>query len=232
MKIFAISDLHLSKSVEKPMDIFGDGWQNHFDKISEDWLRKVSEDDLVLLGGDISWGINLEEAQADYTSISKLSGKKFVLRGNHDFYWNSLSKMRDAFPDFNFVQNNCYKEKNVIICGARGWNIPTDESNEQDKKIYLRELQRLELSLTSAKEKQTDGDILIALLHYPPFNANYNSTEVTALLEKYNVNFALYGHLHGKNVRVKEKLEKNNVTYLLTSCDLIDNKLVFVTEVL
>ena len=106
MKVFAISDLHLSTAVEKPMDIFGDGWQNHFAKISEDWQSKVTDDDLVLLGGDMSWGLTTEQASPDYALVQQLKGKKYVVKGNHDYYWNSLSKMRAIFPDFNFVQNN------------------------------------------------------------------------------------------------------------------------------
>lgn len=103
MKVFAISDLHLSNAVEKPMDIFGDGWQNHFAKISEDWTSKVADGDLVLLGGDMSWGLTIDEAKPDYDEIAKLKGQKYVVKGNHDYYWSSLGKMRTYFPSFNFV---------------------------------------------------------------------------------------------------------------------------------
>ena len=106
MKVFAISDLHLSNAVEKPMDIFGDGWQNHFAKISEDWTSKVADGDLVLLGGDMSWGLTIDEAKPDYDEIAKLKGQKYVVKGNHDYYWSSLGKMRSNFPDFNFIQHN------------------------------------------------------------------------------------------------------------------------------
>lgn len=236
MNIFAISDLHLSNAVEKPMDIFGDGWQNHFEKITSDWISKVSEEDIVLLGGDMSWGLTLEEAVPDYNAVAKLSGKKVVVKGNHDYYWNSLGKMRTQFPDFDFIQNNSYRYtsaesgNSVVVCGTRGWNIPDESSADSDIKIYNRELQRLELSLTSAKARQQDGDILIALLHYPPFGASYADSEVTAMLEKYGVNKVLYGHLHGKNVRVTPRINKNGIEYILTSCDLIDNKLALVCQ--
>lgn len=236
MKVFAISDLHLSSVVEKPMDIFGDGWQNHFAKICEDWQAKVADGDLVLLGGDMSWGLTLEEAKPDYEQIALLKGEKYVVKGNHDYYWSSLGKMRSNFPDFNFIQNNAFRAespsgKAVVIAGSRGWNIPAKDTPESEIKIYKRELIRLELSLSYAKNLQKDGDILIAMLHYPPFEATYQDTEVTALLEKYNVDYVLYGHLHGKNARVTPTLKKHGATYILTSCDLVDNKLIEVCEV-
>lgn len=246
MKVYAISDLHLSSVVKKPMDIFGDGWQNHFQKISEDWLRKVSDDDVVLLGGDMSWGLTLDEAEPDYRLVAQQKGRKFVVKGNHDYYWNSLSKMRTRFPQFEFVQNNAYRIENVrsdltnaestrskaiVIAGSRGWTIPNAESDSETKKIYSREIQRLELSLSHAKDLRKNGDVLIALLHYPPFDADFADTEVTKLLEKFSVNYVLYGHLHGKNVRVTPRLAKNGIEYILTSCDLVDNKLVEVCSV-
>ncbi len=235
MKIFAISDLHLSNAVEKPMDIFGDGWQNHFEKIGDDWTNKVGDDDLVLLGGDISWGLTVEEALPDYEAVARLKGKKYVVKGNHDYYWNSLSKMRTAFPDFNFIQNNAYRIESesggVVIAGSRGWNIPTADTEESDERVFKRELIRLELSLSYAKALRKEGDTLIAMLHFPPFDATYAETEVTALIEKYNVDYVLYGHLHGKNVRVTPRLKKNGIEYILTSCDLIENKLVEVCEI-
>lgn len=226
MKIFAISDLHLSTAVEKPMDIFGDGWLGHFDKIKEDWNNKVSDDDLVLIGGDTSWGSNLDEAESDLIQLKDLKGKKIVLRGNHDYWWNSLSKISSRFPYLNFLQNNCYAFDGFIVCGSRGWNIANENSSDEDKKIYERELMRLELSIKQAIDKQKNGEALIALLHYPPFEADFKDTAVTKLLEQYGVSKVIYGHLHGKEVRVKPRYVKNGIEYILTSCDLIDFKLV------
>ncbi len=227
MKIYAISDLHLSTVVKKPMDIFGDKWEGHFEKIKQDWNEKVSDNDIVLLGGDMSWGLTLQEAMPDFELLKNLKGHKIVIKGNHDYWWNSVSKVRNALPDFVFIQNDSVKFGNFVIAGARGWTLPTNENcQEQDKKIFERELQRLELSLKNAKSKQNDGDTLIAILHYPPFEANYNDSQVTKLLEIYGVKFVTYGHLHGKNVRVNTQVEKNGITYFLTSCDLIDNKLI------
>ncbi len=244
MRVFAISDLHLSTTVEKPMDIFGDGWQNHFQKISDDWKEKVTDDDIVLLGGDMSWGMTLKEAIPDYELVDKLKGRKYVVKGNHDYYWNSLSRMSASLPGFKFVQNNAYRierisdntdnefaqldttKSSIIIAGTRGWNIPTKDSDADTIKIYKRELQRLKLSLDCAKSLAKDGDKIITMLHFPPFEADYADTEVTQTLEEYGVYKVLYGHLHGKNVRVTPRLVKNGIEYILTSCDLVDNKLV------
>lgn len=225
MKVFAISDLHLSTSVSKPMDVFGDGWVDHFEKIKADWQSKVSKDDLVLLGGDISWASNLDEAESDFELLKHLSGTKVVCKGNHDYWWSTLTKISNRFPYINFIQNNCFVFKNYIIVGTRGWNIINDSSTEEDKKIYEHELFRLELSLRSAKAVQR-GEKIIALLHFPPFDADFKESEATKMLESYGVTKALYGHLHGKNVRVIPKMTKNGVEYILTSCDLIDYKLV------
>ena len=226
MKVFAISDLHLSSSVNKPMDIFGPGWDNYFEKITADWKSKVGDDDVVLIGGDISWGISIEEASSDFALLSALPGQKVVLRGNHDYYWNSLSKLRTAFPDFLFLQNNCIRLGNILIVGSRGWTIPSNDTTEEDQKIYNRELLRLKMSLDAMKNQRCDDDIVVALLHFPPFDVLFNDSEVTALLEEYKVDKALYGHLHGKNARVSPVVEKNGIPYLLTSCDLTGNKLI------
>lgn len=258
MKVYAISDLHLSTSVEKPMDVFGDGWEDHFRKISEDWLSKVEEGDLVLLGGDMSWGMTVDEAKADFELVGKLPGIKIVGKGNHDYYWNSLNKMRENMPGFRFLQNNCFLVSNegevlerfcaqdkrartqksredecrrVVVAGSRGWNLPSSDSSDADLKIFKNELNRLDLSLSAAKASMREGDVLVALLHYPPFDADYRESAVTSLLEKYGVRFALYGHLHGKGVRATKKVSKRGIDYFLTSCDLVSNKLVFVTEI-
>ena len=226
MKVFAISDLHLSFAVEKPMDIFGDGWQNHFERVSEDWRARVGEEDLVLLGGDISWGMNTEQAAPDYAAIAALPGKKAVVKGNHDLYWGSLSKMQTAFPEFAFLQNNCLRFENVLVVGSRGWTIPTEESDAHDVAIYRRELIRLELSLSHAERVRTPDDKVVAMLHYPPFDAKYADSEVTELLSKHRVDAVTYGHLHGKNSRVTPVLEKQGIKYYITSCDLVANTLV------
>lgn len=236
MKIFAISDLHLSAAVQKPMNIFGTSWDNHFEKIKEDWQQKVDKNDLVLLGGDMSWGMTLDEAAPDYDAVAALNGRKIVIKGNHDLYWNTLGKIQKRFPAFEFLQNSAIrvtdgKDTGAVIAGTRGWNIPAKDAEEADIKIFKRELIRLELSLGQAQKLLSEGDRLIVMLHFPPFDADYADTEMTALLEKYKADCVLYGHLHGKNVRVNPRIIKNGITYLLTSCDLIGFKLIEVGEI-
>lgn len=235
MKVYAISDLHLSTQVEKPMEIFGSDWDNHFEKISCDWKSKVTESDIVLLGGDLSWGINIEESTADYNLINALPGKKIVVKGNHDYYWQSLNKMRSAFPDFDFIQNNSYRFESescnaVVIAGTRGWLIPTETSEEHDIEIFNHELLRLRMSLDSAKSKIKDGDHLIVMLHFPPFDCEFHNSALTDIIDEYKPEVVLYGHLHGKHVRAEKEVIKNGIKYILTSCDLIDNKLVEILD--
>ena len=162
MKIFAISDLHIS-TFNKPMEIFGDHWLNHFEKIKTDWINKVTDDDIVILAGDICWAMNMDEAKSDYSLFMDLPGTKIICKGNHEYYWNSLSKMQNAFPSLYFIQNNAYKIKEYIFCGTRGWDIPNKDSTSEDIKIYNREIGRLQLSLTQAKKLQTKNENIIIL---------------------------------------------------------------------
>ncbi len=227
MKIFAISDLHISTNTNKPMDIFGGNWVGYMEKIRQDWNEKVCDDDLVLIGGDISWAMNICDAQKDILSLSNLKGKKIMIKGNHDYWWSGIGKVRDILPDgFYALQNDCIKFNDVIICGSRCWSVPgSPDFNEQDMKLYLREQERLKLSLNSAVKMKNDGDKIIALIHYPPFNVHRESSAFTELFEQYGVSSVIYGHLHGKNVRADKMVIKNGVKYYLTSCDQVDNKL-------
>lgn len=240
MKIFAISDLHLSTAVEKPMDIFGSNWENHFEKISADWQEKISPHDLVLLGGDISWGMNLNEAKSDYDEIAKLNGKKVVLKGNHDYYWTSLTKMKAAFPEFTFLQNNAFRflpdrqEENqtgVVIAGSRGWVFPSTDTPKEDVKIFERELIRLELSLKEGEKLRKDNDKFIVMLHFPPFDVTFQNSAVTELIAKYHPDAVVYGHLHGKKTRIMPDVVKDGIHYYLTSCDLTGWKVIELAEI-
>ena len=191
MKVFAISDLHLSINNPKPMDIFGPTWEGYVDKIFEDWKAKVSEDDVVLLAGDFSWAMKLEDTKADFDLLKNLPGTKVIIRGNHDYWWKSISSVRNFIPEkFYALQNDALKLGDYIFCGTRLWNLPgmTKTQTEEDEKIYKRELIRLELSLQEAKKMQTAGEKIICVLHYPPYTFNEEDNEVTALLEKYGVN--------------------------------------------
>ena len=228
MKIYSISDLHLDINNTKPMDIFGPVWHDHLDKIFEDWNQKVTNEDVVILAGDYSWAMKLEEVQNDFNLLTKLNGKKLLIRGNHDYWWSSLSKVRAVLPENVYaLQNDAVKIGEYIFCGNRGWLIPEGKFNtEENQKIYAREIIRLELSLKSAKKLQTNNEKIIFITHYPPFNNKIESSEYTKMLEEYGVYKVVFGHLHGY---VNPKMiynEINGIKYYLTSCDAVKNKLV------
>ncbi len=231
MKIFAISDLHISTNTDKPMDVFGGNWIGYLDKIIADWQEKVSEDDLVLIGGDISWAMDIEDAKKDFEVLSNLKGKKVIIKGNHDFWWNAIGKVREMLPNaFIALQNDSIRLDNLVVCGSRLWSVPgSPDFNEQDNKIYLREIERLRLSLKSAQKIMHEGDKLVALVHFPPFNVKRENSAYTDLFEEYKVDAVVYGHLHGKSVRADKLVIKNGIKYYLTSCDQVENKL---TEIL
>ncbi|MDE6273518.1 MAG: metallophosphoesterase [Clostridiales bacterium] len=228
MKVFAISDLHLSGLVQKPMDIFGAGWEGHFEKIKADWLEKVTDDDVVLIGGDTSWGQKLEEGMYDVNSLQGLPGKKVFVRGNHDFWWNGISRVRSAAADsrFFFLQNDCVKIGNFIIAGSRGWACPgSADFCEHDMTIYLREAERFKLAFQTVKKIREEGDILIALMHYPPCTVKAEDTLFTTLFEENQVDKVVFGHLHG-GTYYPFRFEKSGITYHLTSCDKVKFSLV------
>lgn len=221
MNIFSISDLHLSGMSDKPMAVFGTGWENHFEKIKRDWIAKVSADDVVLICGDISWGMNLEEGLFDLRSMTALSGSKVFIRGNHDYWWNGISKLRASAPDssFYFLQNDCVKFGNVIICGSRGWTCPgSSDYSDSDLKIYKREVERFKLCFAQAEKIKKPDDKLLAMIHYPPFSLKNPDTGFTELFEKHGVDKVIFGHIHG-DAYFPLRSVKNGIEYVLTSCD-------------
>ncbi len=225
MNVYAISDLHLSFSSSKPMDIFGGSWDNYWQKICDDWNIKVNEGDIVLISGDISWAMTLENALVDLKEIAKLKGIKVFIKGNHDYWWSSLSKIRASLDENMYIlQNDAIKFGNIVIAGSRLWNLANQTA--EDKKINARELMRMEMSLQKAEMLREEGDILIAMCHFPPFDATLSDSEYTKLFEKYKVDSVVYGHLHGKECRAVKYVEKNQIKYYLTSCDQVDNKLI------
>ena len=227
MSIYAISDLHLSFNTNKPMDIFG--WNNYEEKISQDWRTNVKEEDLVLLTGDFSWEMKLENTYKDFQFINNLHGKKLLLKGNHDLWWTTLKKMREflrekEFNNIDFIYNNSYEFENYIIAGTRGWNLVSE--NIDDKKIKDRELLRLENSIIDGIQKYGEDKPIIVCMHYPPLLKDLKNNEFTKILEKYNVKYCLYGHLHGKShINVFDGIY-NNVNYKMVSCDYTGFKLI------
>lgn len=227
MSVYAISDLHLSFSSDKPMDVFGETWENHFTQICDDWRSKVSEKDTVLMAGDFSWAMTVENALIDFDEIKNLPGKKIIIRGNHDYWWHSYTNLYKTLSEMNVypLQNNAMKEGRVVYCGSRGWTLPELNKTEEDVKIYKRELIRMEMSLAAATKLVTDNEPIVAMIHFPPFEQGNASTDFTNLFEKYGVTKVVYGHLHGKQGRTEIECEKNGIKYYLTSCDKLGNKL-------
>lgn len=225
MKVYAISDLHLSFSTNKPMNVFGEKWDNYEEKMRANVNNVVSSEDILLIGGDLSWAMTMAETDEDFKYIGSLAGKKVVIRGNHDYWWKSISNVREKFSEYNVLalQNDAVKIGNVIIAGTRGWVVPEHGKgqSEQDKKIYDRELIRLEMALQSARGKYENGDLIIALVHYPPFNSTIDHNDIMDLLERYGVNICVYGHLHGKTKYTTTELVVNGVKYMLTSADKV-----------
>jgi predicted phosphohydrolase len=235
MRIFSISDLHLSGHAPKPMDVFGMHWEDHWARIQDAWRDEVAESDAVLLPGDLSWAMTLEQAKPDLSEIGALPGQKVLLRGNHDYWWGSVGQVRAALPPGTFaVQNDALRLGPAVVCGSRGWTCPGSAAweGETDRKIYERELIRLRLSLDAAKRLLAPGDTLVAMLHYPPFDERSGQSGFTALLEEYGVDIAVYGHLHGLSPGAAFEGVRGSVEYSMVSCDYIGfrPKLIFEGE--
>lgn len=222
MNIYAIGDLHLSDNPPyKPMEIFGENWANHTEKVAANWQRLVTEEDTVIICGDTSWAMDLTEAMPDLNWIAALPGRKIILRGNHDFWWSSLKKMQQATENkFEFLQNNFFACGNTAICGSRGWTLPCENSTEEDAVIYRREGLRLQASLEAAK--QAGYTKIITAMHYAPLLNGGETSIFTELMEFYGVSHCVFGHLHGSDAQYVFQGIKNGITYKLVSCDTQD----------
>lgn len=197
MAIYAMGDLHLSVAAQKPMDIFT-GWDNHAEKLISNWKRKITDKDTVVLAGDTSWGMSLAQAAPDFRLLHKLPGQKIILKGNHDYWWNSLTKMNETlaeheFDTLRFLHNNSYYVEGVHICGSRGWIFENGE--QYDEKMIRREAIRIEASLKSRGPQEGPT---ILFLHYPPIYAGQTLEPYIKLMQKYGVKQCCYGHIHGK----------------------------------
>ncbi len=230
MSIFVISDLHLSfcAGVNKPMNIFGPEWSNHAERVKDDWIKKVNENDTVVIPGDVSWGLKLGEAIPDLDWIKSLPGKKVLFKGNHDLWWGTLSKLNSLYKnELYFIQNNYMAADGYAICGTRGWICPENEDfTPHDEKIYQRELQRLETSILAAKK---DGhDKILGVLHFPPTNDRFSSSGFIEIFKKYEVGHVVYGHLHNFDHVNKDLIFEGligGINYKLTSIDYLECKL-------
>ncbi len=237
MSILAIADLHLSfGTAGKEMDFFGEEWKDHHEKIEYNWREIIAGDDLVLIAGDISWAMTLEEALPDLEWIDALPGTKVIVKGNHDYWWPSLKKLRQALPSsIHVIHNDAFTFGDIGIAGARLWDCPDfscasiiaitgsepqeETDPEQTEKIYARELNRLELSLKALDSATTTR---ISLIHYPPLAPDLTPSPVTELLEKYNITACVFGHLHSLKKNISPFGTLHNISYHLTSCDYLN----------
>ena len=232
MAIYAISDLHLSFGVNKPMNIFGEVWNNYEEEIRKNWVENVKDEDTVIVSGDISWAMSLNESIKDFEYINSLPGKKILVRGNHDYYFSTKTKMNNFFEaqgmkDFYILHNNAYVVEDYIICGTRGWGKTEGNTAEEDKKIIEREENRLRYSLEEGKKLQQESieegkkrEIIVAL-HYPPFISNFQD-----IMKEYGVKKCVYGHLHGFAHNFVKEGEIDGIDYRMVGCDYTGMKLI------
>lgn len=219
MGLYAIGDLHLSQKVNKPMDVFGPGWADHAAKL-HDAFSLLEEDDVTVLCGDTSWGISFEESLADFQFIDRLPGRKIILKGNHDYWWNTAAKMKKFFAEnklntIDILHNNCFTYDGYAICGTRGWFWEEEQSGHNEK-VLNREVGRLEASLKAA-----EGRPILAFLHYPPLYTGYRCPEIIRKLEEYGVNQCFYGHLHGPTHKRAIEGTVGTVAYHLVAADYL-----------
>ncbi len=219
MAVYVLGDPHLSFSTDKPMDVFGSRWANHSEKIREAWLKNVKAEDTVVLAGDLSWAMSLPEAEEDLAFFHHLPGKKILLKGNHDYWWDTVSKMNRFFAerewdDFSILYNNCFSVDGLTLCGTRGWDV--EAADEKSRKIMVRELQRLERSLAGAPADQEK----IAFFHFPPLSGGKDP--FLPILQKYHVCRCYFGHLHGPKAFEMKPFAQNGISYTLVSADALN----------
>lgn len=219
--LFTIGDLHLSLGTDKPMDIFH-GWDNYLERLTENWKRIVNDDDTVVIAGDISWAMKLSECEKDFSYINSLPGNKILLKGNHDYWWDTVSKINrylgeKQFDRIKILFNNSFEIDEYNICGTRGWGIDCEKT--EDIKILNRECGRLKLSLDSVKDKSKET---IVFLHYPPIYADNVCEEIIDILKEYNINKCYYGHIHGsKMIKAAFNGKYEGIKFKLISCDAV-----------
>lgn len=216
MSLFAIADTHLSLGTNKPMDSFP-GWNDYVARLGNNWNSIVKEEDTVVIAGDISWAMNFDELYEDFSFLNDLNGKKIIVKGNHDYWWNTLSKMNkfieeNNFDSINILQNNSYDVEGISVCGSRGWMF--ESSEEHDEKILSREVGRIKMSLDSAVNENR-----ILFLHYPPITTNSSCDEILDTLKEYGIKKCFYGHLHGMATKYAFEGEYDGIDFKLISAD-------------
>ncbi|MBZ4665974.1 metallophosphoesterase [Mahella sp.] len=225
MALYAMADIHLALSVNKPMDIFGKQWENYMDRIADNWMATITDNDCIIIAGDISWAIHIEELDKDFEFLNQLPGQKVFVKGNHDYWWNSMSKLKEyveahGFRNMIFLHNNAYRYKDIVICGSRGWMLPGDPGfTAEDEKVYRRELMRLRLSLEQGV-KLKGGEILVAM-HYPPATIINPRSEFMDIMNEYGVRRCVYGHLHDSGKRIAINGRHEGIDMYLTASEYL-----------
>ncbi len=220
-RIYAISDLHLSFAAEKPMDVFGSRWENYEARLCENWQAQIHQDDIVLMPGDTSWATYIKDGALDFDFINQLSGTKIISKGNHDYWWETLSKLNgfldnNHFSSIRFLHNTVEVFGNVAICGTKGYPETENEpEDEEEKKLYRRELARLENGICMAKK--TGAEKIVVMLHYPPGTRS----GFAKCLREQQVDFCVFGHLHGGSFDKAAQGNVGGVEYRLVSCDYL-----------
>ena len=224
MALYAIGDLHLSFGTDKPMDIVGGRWNGYVEKLRQG-LSVIGPEDTTVLLGDVSWGLDLEQAREDFRFISQIPGRKIILKGNHDYWWTTATKFynfcrENGLEDLHILHNNCYFYGDTAICGTRGWFFEEEKQGTHDEKVFLRELGRLETSLKAAGEEREK----LCFLHYPPRYRGYTCPEIIDLMTRYGVRACYYGHLHGDSHKLAMEGIVEGIAYHLAAADYLDFK--------
>lgn len=231
MAIYVIADLHLSFSQDKPMSIFGENWEGHSEKIKNNWISKVKPEDTVVLPGDFSWAMYLQDTYKDFEYLNSLPGKKLLLKGNHDYWWTTVTNMRNFLEEnklknIDFIYNNSYLVENKILTGTRGWNLLDTENSS---KMIKRESIRLQLAIEDGIKKYGDDKEIIAFMHYPPISNTNKKSEFLKILKQYDIKRCYYGHLHGKSHQDAVEGIVDGIEFKLISADYLNFDVIKVT---
>ncbi len=234
MALYTIGDPHLSDGVQKPMDVFGGVWHGYREKLEQNLRQLLQPDDMLVIAGDFSWGMTLAQALPDFRFLESLPGQKVLLKGNHDYWWETLSKMQRFFAEnsinsLQFLHNNCIFYKGTALCGTRGWFYDPNDPSARDDKIFRRELCRLEASLRLARQQSPECEVF-CFLHYPPVFSGTEVPEITGLLQQYGVSRCYYGHLHGESCRGAFSGLRGGIEYRLVSADALHFRPLIIME--
>lgn len=229
MALYVLGDLHLAFGADKPMDVFGGRWEGYTEKLRQS-LSLLTQDDTLVIPGDVSWALGLEEAAADFAFLESFPGRKILVKGNHDYWWNTAAKFTKfcqlhGFENLHLLHNNCHFYKDLALCGTRGWFFEEEKDGEHDEKVFRRELIRLEASLKAAGESRK-----ICFLHYPPRYRGYSCPEILELLHKYEVEACYYGHLHGDSHKLAIEGVSDGTDFRLVASDYVNFKMVQIAE--